>query len=345
MRKRALTFTAFALVVLIGGAVAAYSYDTGRENTIARGVTVAGVDVGGMNRDSAVRLLQRRLAEPLAQPIVVRAGRHRFELSAQRAQVTTDVMGMVSEAITASRRGDIVQRTWRELTGGRVHEAVPLHMSYSSAAVRSMVATVKQAVNRKPRDATIAAGTSGLKKVASRSGVALQSSDLARALRRALRTPAADRSIVARTRILEPRVSTDQLADKYPVYVVVNRPGFTLSVYEHLRLKKSYRVAVGRIGLETPAGLYHVQDKQMNPSWHVPNSPWAGKLAGKVIPPGPDDPLKARWLGIFNGAGIHGTDALSSLGTAASHGCIRMAIPDVIEVYDTVPVGAPVYIA
>ena len=82
----------------------------------------------------------------------------------------------------------------------------------------------------------------------------------------------------------------------------------------------------------------------MDPSWHVPNSAWAGALAGKVIPPGPEDPIKARWLGIYNGAGIHGTDVLSSLGTAASHGCIRMAIPDVIEVYDEVPLGAPVYI-
>jgi lipoprotein-anchoring transpeptidase ErfK/SrfK len=126
---------------------------------------------------------------------------------------------------------------------------------------------------------------------------------------------------------------------------VVDRPAFKLTVYDHLRLKKSFTVAVGRQGLETPAGLYHVQDKQVNPSWHVPDSAWAGDLAGKVIPPGPQDPIKARWLGVFNGAGIHGTDELSSLGSAASHGCIRMAIPDVIQVYDWVPLGAPVYIA
>ena len=59
----------------------------------------------------------------------------------------------------------------------------------------------------------------------------------------------------------------------------------------------------------------------------------------------PENPLKARWLGIYAGAGIHGTDVTSSLGTAASHGCIRMAIPDVVELYDQVPVSAPVYIA
>ena len=82
----------------------------------------------------------------------------------------------------------------------------------------------------------------------------------------------------------------------------------------------------------------------MNPSWQVPNSSWAGSLAGRTIPPGPDDPLKARWLGIFAGAGIHGTEELGSLGSAASHGCIRMSIPDVIQLYPQVPVGAPIYI-
>ena len=49
-------------------------------------------------------------------------------------------------------------------------------------------------------------------------------------------------------------------------------------------------------------------------------------------------------MGIFNGAGIHGTDDTGSLGSAASHGCVRMAIPDVIDLYDRVDVGTPIYI-
>ena len=50
-----------------------------------------------------------------------------------------------------------------------------------------------------------------------------------------------------------------------------------------------------------------------------------------------DNPLKARWMGIFDGAGIHGTDDTGSLGSAASHGCVRMSVPDVIDLYDQVP--------
>ena len=145
---------------------------------------------------------------------------------------------------------------------------------------------------------------------------------------------------------MHPRWTTQSIVHRYPTLILVSRETFTLRLYKNLRLVRKYGIAVGRAGLETPAGFYTINDKQVNPSWHVPNSAWAGKLAGKVIPPGdPGNPIKARWMGIYNGAGIHGTDELASLGSAASHGCIRMAIPDVIEVYNEVPVGAPVYIA
>lgn len=49
-------------------------------------------------------------------------------------------------------------------------------------------------------------------------------------------------------------------------------------------------------------------------------------------------------MGIFDGAGIHGTDETYSLGSAASHGCVRMSVPDVIDLYDRVDVGTPIYI-
>jgi lipoprotein-anchoring transpeptidase ErfK/SrfK len=346
MGKRAPFILAFAAVLLlVGGAVALYLYDSGRDDMIAKGVTVAGIDVGGMRQAEATALLQRRLAARLERPVVVVADHHRFRLSVARSGVRTDVGGMVAQAIAASRSGDIFSRSWRDLTGGTVNEAVKLRLSYDDRAVRSLVRHIKRRINRPAKDASVTPTPSGLATVASQSGMALQSNDLRARLEHALATPGASHRIVAHTRIVQAAVTTAQLADKYPWYIVVDRPAFRLTVYDHLKPKKSFTVAVGMQGLETPAGLYHVQDKQVNPSWHVPNSAWAGKLAGKVIPPGPQDPIKARWLGIYNGAGIHGTDELASLGTAGSHGCIRMAIPDVIQVYDWVPVGAPVYIA
>jgi lipoprotein-anchoring transpeptidase ErfK/SrfK len=337
---------ALVVLLLIGGAVAVYAYDAGRDDLIAKGVTVAGIDVGGMRRAEAAQLVQQRLADPLDRPIIVRANGKRFRLTAGQAEVTTDVGGMVAEAVAASREGTLLERSWRNLTGGKVNEAITLRMSYDDAAVTKLVARVKRATDRPAKNASITPSTAGLRQVQSHEGIALQTGNLKRRIERALSTPTARRLVVARTRIVQPEVSTETLADKYPWYIVVNRPAFKLTVYDRLRPKKTYPVAVGQIGLETPAGLYHVQNKAINPAWHVPKSAWAGDLAGKVISgDDPENPIKARWLGIFNGAGIHGTDEISSLGSAASHGCIRMAIPDVIEVYNEVPVGAPVYIA
>jgi lipoprotein-anchoring transpeptidase ErfK/SrfK len=136
------------------------------------------------------------------------------------------------------------------------------------------------------------------------------------------------------------------LAEKYPVVLVADRASFKLRLYRDLKLAKEYTVAFGQQGYETPTGLYEIQNKGVNVPWSVPNSDWAGSLAGTVVPGGaPENPLKARWMGFYNGAGIHGTDDVGSLGTAASHGCIRMAIPEVIELYDQIDVQTPIYVA
>src|SRR4051794_2599274 len=284
MGKRApLILAALVVVLLIGGSLAVYAYDAGRDDLIAKGVTVAGIDVGGMRRAQATELVQRRLADPLRRPLVVTADRHRFHLSPERAGVTTDVGGMVAQAVSASRQGNLLQRTWRGLTGKKVHESVALKLSYNDRAVRSLVRHIARRVARPPKDASVTPSPGGLKTVASKAGIALQGTDLRRRVEHALGTPGAPRRIVAHTRIVQPAVTSDNLADKYPWYIVINRPAFRLTVYDHLRPKKTYSVAVGQVGLETPAGLYHVQDKAVNPDWHVPNSPWAGDMAGKVI--------------------------------------------------------------
>jgi lipoprotein-anchoring transpeptidase ErfK/SrfK len=101
--------------------------------------------------------------------------------------------------------------------------------------------------------------------------------------------------------------------------------------------------AVGRSGSRRPKGSTR-QNKAVNPVWSVPNKPWAGALAGRAIPAGPENSIQSRWTAILDGAGIHGADATGSLGSATSPGCIRMAIPGVEELYDQVPVRTVVYI-
>jgi lipoprotein-anchoring transpeptidase ErfK/SrfK len=154
------------------------------------------------------------------------------------------------------------------------------------------------------------------------------------------------KTVRVHTKTVEPEVTTGEVADKYPAVLIVDRTAHKLTLYKHLEVAKVYPIAVGQVGLETPAGRYTIQNKAVNPAWNVPNSAWAGKLAGTVIPGGaPNNPIKARWLGVYDGVGVHGTSDDASIGSNASHGCIRMHIPDVEELYDEVPVGSPIYIA
>jgi lipoprotein-anchoring transpeptidase ErfK/SrfK len=335
------------LVLLIGGAGAVWAYDASRDDKIADGVTVGGIMLGGLDRDQARDKLQRELLASLRRPVVVEARHHRFRLTAEQANVRANVDEMVDEALARSRNGNVLERTWRELTGGEVDADIDPRVTYDEDAVRRLVRRVGRATERKPRDASVDFSAGALKRVDAKYGVRMDEGNLEAKIENALRQPAAAvRTVHARVKKVDAKVTTAELAKKYPVVVTVDRANFRLRLFKKLKMVKQYGIAVGMVGLETPAGLYHVQNKAINPAWSVPNSPWAGSLAGTVVPGGtPQNPLKARWLGIYNGAGIHGTDATGSIGSNASHGCIRMLIPDVIELYDQVPVGAPVYIA
>lgn len=337
---------AAAAGLVLALALFTYLYDHSRRDVIAKGVTVAGVPLGGLHEAAARAKLERDLVAALNGPVVVSYGKRTWRLEGRSAGLRVDVANMVRQAVQASRGGSIFSRTIRSLTGGSVHREIPLLASYSHGAVRGLTKQIRAAVNRAPRDATVQPSSSGLSTVQGEVGLSVESSKLGGRIEAALVAPSGRRTVSVPVRTVKPRVTTAQLAAKYPAYIVVDRSTFRLRFYNHLKLEKTYEVAVGMEGLETPAGLHHIEWEQVNPPWYVPKKAWAGALAGTVVPPGPADPLKARFMSIEGGAGIHGIDPseYSSIGHDASHGCVRMRIPDVIELYSKTPVGTPVYI-
>jgi lipoprotein-anchoring transpeptidase ErfK/SrfK len=333
-----------ALLLVLAGGV--YAYDNGRSDRIAEGVTVSGVDVGGLDRVAAAQKLRHELLEPLERPVVVRHRKREFTLTPQTAKVGIDVDGSVDAAVRASRDGNLLTRTFRGLTGGEVDEDVEVEISYSRRAVNKLVERVAGKIERDPVDASLNLESGDFTPRPSRDGVRIKASRLRHDVVEQLTSTTADHEVELRTAVVEPEVATAELAERYPSIIRVDRGSFTLTLYEDLKVAKTYNIAVGQVGMDTPAGLYSIQNKAENPAWHVPDSDWAGDLRGQVIPPDdPRNPIEARWMGIYDGAGIHGTTAEGSIGTAASHGCIRMRIPEVIELYDRVNTGTPVYIA
>jgi len=201
-------------------------------------------------------------------------------------------------------------------------------------------------MTRKPVDADIAVTGEKVKVRKAVTGLTVDARKLRPKVEQALVSDiVGERAVRADLRRIKPKVSDKRLAKKYPVVLTVDRSNFRISLFRKLKKVKTYPIAVGAAGLETPAGRYSITNKAVNPAWSVPNSPWAGSLAGTVIPGGiASNPLKARWLGVYDGVGVHGTDARYSIGSNASHGCIRMLVEDVVKLYDQVPVGAPIYI-
>ena len=337
----------FLLIVAAGAVVAAYAYDHARRDRIAPGVRIGGVDVGGLTTAAARQRIVAQAVLPRRRTITVHAHGHTFTLPPSRSRVTADVDGVLHRALADSRRGWLGRRVADGLSKKRVNESLSLPIHYAPGVVAKLTARVADAVRRSPVDASVKPSASGLSIHPSHSGRALNASALKHKLAAALTSARRPPTITATTHRVAPNVSSDQLAHKYPAYIIIDRSAHVLRFYQHLKPAATYPIAVGRQGLETPAGLYDVQWKETNPSWHVPNSAWAGSLAGKTIPPGPDDPIKARWMAFNGGAGIHGIDPseYGSIGHDASHGCVRMRIPDVIALYARTPVHTPVYVA
>ena len=113
--------------------------------------------------------------------------------------------------------------------------------------------------------------------------------------------------------------------------IVVSLEDRKLALVEDGQTKKIYTVAVGKPSTPSPEGTFTIERRAKNPIYHH---------EGKTVLPGPHNPVGTRWMGLsIRGYGIHGTNEPSSIGKAASHGCIRMAKADLEEFYELVAVG------
>lgn len=337
------------LAVLVAAAAAVVVYDHGQKGKLGKGITIGGVDVSGLTKSQAEAKLRANILDPLNKTVVVDHGSQQWHLTAREAKVATNLDATVDDAMARSRRGNVLQRSWRGVTGEKLNVKIQPEVTFSDAAIIRLLDRVRTSVNRPAMNATIKYTLNGPQTTPSHEGLAVDATRLHAAIKAALVSPQAKRRFSATTNHVAPKVSTQQIVAQNATTLVVNREQFKLIVFKNLKPVKSYSVAIGAVGRDTPAGLYHIQNKAVNPAWTEPNSDWVPEAdRGKVIPGGTaENPLKARWLGIFDGAGIHGVDPseYGTIGHQASHGCVRMRIADVEDLYPRVPVGAPIFIA
>lgn len=345
MGRRTRVVIAVAFSALALGAVAAYGYDQSRKHLIADGIEANGISLSGLDQRQATRLLQKKVVEPRKKALKVEVGDRQFVLPARDLRIRADVNGTVEEALDASRDGSLPERIFNRLTGSGPSHDLTVKVSWSKPAVNGFIRKVADETNRAPVDATVAPGPDSLTVIDEQDGVKLRDRLLEKDVKTTLTSAGTPRKIVARTRVLKPSVTRGEVTSSFPTYITVSKSSYTLTLWKDLEVAATYPVAVGSPEYPTPNGLFSIQSMQVDPPWNVPNSDWAGDLAGTTIPGGsPENPLVARWMGVSGSVGIHGTSSTSSLGSSASHGCIRMSPTDVIALYDQVDVGTPVYI-
>ena len=301
---------------------------TPTDPTIAPGVSVGSVNVGGMDRAAATAAVTAAWTAPIT-------------IGVGEAKLRTTAAGLGQQlALT-----DALDRAWavgRAGTPAPASASIPLTVTVKRTVLLKWIDAASATFNRAPRNAATRLRGRSVRVVKHVYGRALRRDALSKALVTALTSPNAGHALGMRpdlVRNIKPATTSTELA---PV-LVIDRSDRTLTLWSPHRKGQTFRIAVGQPSYPTPLGHWNVVTKQVNPTWTPPNSDWA--QGAKPIAPGPDNPLGTRWIGLSaSGVGIHGTPNEGSVGTAASHGCIRMRRREVERLFRRVRVGSPVHI-
>jgi len=289
-----------------------------RPTTIAAGVTIAGrVLVGGLSPAVATAEVKASFARPLS----VKIG-------------TTTLRATPQQLGASAYVGDAIRRARVARPGANV----PLKVAAPQARLERYVGALAKRFDRPTVDAKLLLRNSKPFVTEDRPGRRLRQLHAVRELFRRLKSHERD-AIVLKPEGIPATVTRASIGD----VIVIRRGQNKLNLYEGMKLKRSFGVATGQSRYPTPLGRFEVIVKWRNPWWYPPASDWAKDA--EPIPPGPGNPLGTRWLGISSPAvGIHGTPDAASIGYSVSHGCIRMAIPDVEELFDMVALGTRVQV-
>ena len=308
-----------AITVLVIAVLApVLSGDAAPPVLIAPGVTLAGMPVGGMSNEQA----QAALLPAFAKPVRLVYGDRQWRIVPARFGAKVTMSEGVADALRAP-----------------ADSAVALTPEVDEQEVRTFVRALDKRVSYPAKDAELK-GLKGLRPqfTPDRAGVQVLRQLTAQRIVRALQSPQ-----IRRIRVATKVVEAERTVLKFGPVIVIRRGANELRYYQGAKLVRKFGVATGQAIYPTPTGTFSIVDMQLDPWWRPPDSDWAKGL--KPIPPGPGNPLGTRWMGLSApGVGIHGTPDDTSIGYSASHGCIRMHIPDAEWLFHHVELGTPVVI-
>jgi hypothetical protein len=303
--------------ILVAGVLASAPTAAEPPSTIPIGVTIGGVQVGGLAPEAAAAAVEGAFEVPLE-----------LLLGTTRVLVTPDILGAAPGIEKAIERALVAPE----------NSIVPLGVTVAGGKLSAFVKSLAARFDRPAVDSKLFLRRLrpwlSKERVGRKLFQARALRDITAALYRGERY-----RILLYQLTLRPKVTRRNFG---PV-VVIRRGSNRLLLYNGMRYRRFFGVATGQSQYPTPLGRFTVVVKWRNPWWYPPNSPWA--KGQKPIPPGPDNPLGTRWMGLSApGVGIHGTPSDSSIGYSVSHGCIRMHIPQAEWLFNHIDVGTTVFI-
>ena len=336
--QRIAVIVGLAVVLLATMSVAATARVSASSGRILAGVTVAGVDVGGMTRDEAVAAVKATTEPKLRRGVFVVGGGKRWPVTPAGLGHGAGVEEAVDQAVAGPELAWF-KDFWHRLTNKPVAHSVNVALAEDDAKVTRFVKALAPKLAVAPTNASIKLVDGKVVKQKAKDGRVLDVKASARALAKGLRGNA--RKVKLVTRPVDPKVTNDKLGKTIEINLSTNR----LTFYDGLKVRKVYPVATGQPSFPTPQGTWEVVYKRVNPTWTNPAPDGWGADMPRSIPPGPGNPLGTRAMSLnASGILIHGTYASYSIGSYASHGCIRMLLSDVEALYPQVPEGTPVLI-
>ena len=305
------------LLLIAGLLTASATAAADTPTTIPVGVTIAGVQVGGLAPDVATATVEQGFELPL-----------QLKVGTTTVLVTPNVLGATP----------VIDKAIERALTAEPNSAIPLGVTVAPGAVAHFVGTLAQRFDRPAADAKVYLRNLRPWLSTERPGRKLVQRTAVHDINVAL-TDATRQPVTLVTTAVKPKVTRRNFG---PV-IVIRRSSNQLMLYDGVKYVRFFAVATGQSIYPTPLGRFAIVVKWRNPWWYPPNSPWA--QGQKPIPPGPNNPLGTRWMGLSApGVGIHGTPSDASIGYSVSHGCIRMHIPEAEWLFNHVEVGTTVFI-
>ncbi|MGH9282912.1 MAG: L,D-transpeptidase family protein, partial [Acidimicrobiales bacterium] len=321
------------LFVLGGAALAVAWYDGAHRDELLPGITIGKVGGAGRPVAEVVRELDDQLPPVGATALRLVAEDHDTRVTLSQLGLRSDAAESVARARADADRMGMVRRVWHRLFHKSLDDHYEVRFQVSRAAVEREVARLAKQVELAPVDAAVDTSSGMVSILPAKEGRSLEVGATAQRLYEAANRAANGErqalELVAPVTVVEPAVKG--FDDVILVRVAENK----LYHYHNGVLANTYTVATGTSRHPTPKGNFEIVLKRRNPIWVNPDPGGWGKSLPARIGPGPRNPLGTRAMNLSApGIRIHGTSNVASLGTAASHGCIRMAMADVEELFD-----------